>query len=163
MLFLKSVFFLIIVPGTVTLVIPYFILLDGSAVNLGHWAAQQWLGSIAILLGAAILLRCVWDFASVGRGTLAPIDPPKELVVGGLYRYVRNPMYVGVLLLLLGEAALFQSAALVRYATGWLVVIHLVVVFYEEPVLRHRFGESYDRYCLSVRRWLPGKQFEQAD
>jgi protein-S-isoprenylcysteine O-methyltransferase Ste14 len=162
MLFLKSVLFTMIVPGTVTIVIPYFIVLQGSAVNLGHWTAQQLLGLIAILLGTAILLRCVWDFASVGRGTLAPIDPPKKLVVQGLYRYVRNPMYVGVLVLLLGEAAFFQSAALARYAAGWLVVVHLVVVLYEEPVLRRRFGESYDRYCRSVGRWLPGKRFEQA-
>jgi protein-S-isoprenylcysteine O-methyltransferase Ste14 len=128
MLFLKSVLFTILVPGTVTIVIPYFIVPQGSAVNLGHWTAQQWLGLIAIVLGATILLRCVWEFATVGRGTLADIDPPKELVVQGLYRYVRNPMYLGVLVLLLGEAAFFQSAALLLYAAGFLVIIHLVIV-----------------------------------
>jgi protein-S-isoprenylcysteine O-methyltransferase Ste14 len=124
MLILKSVLFTVIVPGTVTILIPYF-LLQGSTVILGHWIAQQVLGLIAILLGAAILLWCVWDFALIGRGTLADIDPPKELVVQGLYRYVRNPMYLGVLVLLLGEAAFFHSATLLRYAAGFLVIIHI--------------------------------------
>jgi protein-S-isoprenylcysteine O-methyltransferase Ste14 len=108
-----------------------------------------------MVLGAAILVRCIWDFAAKGRGTLAPIDPPRQLVVQGLYRYVRNPMYLGVLLLLLGETAFFKSIALLQYTLAWFIIVNLFVVFYEEPALRHRFGDSYERYFRSVRRWLP--------
>jgi protein-S-isoprenylcysteine O-methyltransferase Ste14 len=105
--------------------------------------------------GAAIVLRCIWDFAAKGRGTLAPVDPPKQLVVQGLYRYVRNPMYLGVLLVLLGETAFFGSPALLQYTLAWFFLVNLVVVLYEEPSLRNRFGDSYERYRRSVHRWLP--------
>jgi protein-S-isoprenylcysteine O-methyltransferase Ste14 len=107
--------------------------------------------------GRSILLRCIWDFAVSGRGTLAPIDPPKQLVVHGLYRYVRNPMYVGVLLVLLGEAWLFDSRALLVYAGEFWVVASAFVFFYEEPTLRRKFGGSYARYYRSVNRWVPRK------
>jgi protein-S-isoprenylcysteine O-methyltransferase Ste14 len=163
MLFLRSVFFTIVVPGTVTVLIPYLIVARGGAVLPRGWGALQYLALAPIVVGAAILLRCIWDFARLGRGTLAPVDPPKELVVQGLYRYARNPMYLGVLILLLGEAMLFESVALLEYAAGWFVVIHLVVVLHEEPTLRRRFGESYDVYCRSVRRWLPGRRFSRAE
>jgi protein-S-isoprenylcysteine O-methyltransferase Ste14 len=93
--------------------------------------------------------------AWVGRGTLAPFDPPERLVVRGLYRYMRNPMYVGVLIMLLGEALFFESLALLWYAVIWFGVINVVVVAYEEPTLRGDFGESYDLYCRTVHRWVP--------
>jgi protein-S-isoprenylcysteine O-methyltransferase Ste14 len=162
MLVLRSVFFTVVVPGTVTVLIPYLIVSGGRAAMPGGWRTMQYLAVAPIVAGAGILLRCIWDFARVGRGTLAPVDPPKELVVQGLYRYVRNPMYLGVLILLLGEATLFESVVLLQYAVGWLVVIHLVVVLYEEPTLRYRFGESYEGYCRTVRRWIPGKGMARA-
>jgi protein-S-isoprenylcysteine O-methyltransferase Ste14 len=112
-------------------------------------------GALPLIGGVAILFRCIRDFAVVGRGTLAPIDPPKNLVVSGLYRYVRNPMYVGVLLVLLGEALLFASVSLLIYAAAFFVGAHLFIVLYEEPTLRRRFGESYERYTRTVQRWLP--------
>lgn len=96
----------------------------------------------------------------IGHGTLSLIDAPRHLVVQGLYRYVRNPMYIGVLMVLLGEALYFQSVVLGEYAVGFFVVINLVIVLIEEPTLRSRFGESYERYCRAVRRWLPGKSFD---
>lgn len=105
------------------------------------------------VVGAAVLLRSAWDFFSAGQGTLAPIDPPRRLVVNGLYRYTRNPMYSGVLAVLLGEAWLFQSAYLVRYALLVLVVIHAFVVLYEERTLARRFGDSYRAYRRTVPRW----------
>ena len=105
--------------------------------------------------GAAALLWCVWDFASFGRGTPAPIDPPKKLVVRGLYRIVRNPMYVGGLLVLLGWLALYQTLALGLYALAVALGFHLWTVFYEEPHLRRVFGAQYDGYCARVGRWLP--------
>jgi protein-S-isoprenylcysteine O-methyltransferase Ste14 len=162
MLVLRSVFFTVVVPGTVAVLIPYVIVSGGRAAWPGRWGALQCLALAPIAMGTAILLWCIWDFARVGRGTLAPVDPPKELVVEGLYRYARNPMYLGVLILLLGEATWFESVALLEYAVGWFVVIHLVVVLYEEPALRRRFGESYEAYCRSVRRWLPGRRFGRA-
>jgi protein-S-isoprenylcysteine O-methyltransferase Ste14 len=162
MLALRSVFFTLVVPGAVTVLIPYFILAGRRPVLPGGWGALQYLALAPIAAGAAVLGQCIWDFARLGRGTLAPVDPPKELVVQGLYRYARNPMYLGVLILLLGETAFFESVTLLQYAVGWFVVIHLVVVLYEEPALRRRFGESYERYCRSVRRWLPGRRFGRA-
>ena len=154
---LKNIVFTILVPGTVTILIPYWIVTRSSVAMPSQWGMPQYLAPVPALLGVSVYLRCVWDFASVGRGTPAPIDPPKVLVVRGLYRYVRNPIYLGVLLLLSGEAVFFESWALVRYAIAMFVVSHLFVVLYEEPNLRRRFGEPYERYCRSVRRWIPGK------
>lgn len=89
--------------------------------------------------------------------TPAPIDPPKVLVARGLYRVVRNPMYVGVVLILLGESVLFASATLLGYALLAWVVVHLFVVFYEEPTLRQKFGTSYENYRKTVPRSIPHK------
>jgi protein-S-isoprenylcysteine O-methyltransferase Ste14 len=100
-------------------------------------------------------LWCAWDFTFAGRGTPAPIDPPKELVVQGLYRYVRNPMYVGILSILLGEALLFASWSLFGYAAVVFILFFLFVVLYEEPILMRKFGESYLQYCKNVPRWIP--------
>jgi protein-S-isoprenylcysteine O-methyltransferase Ste14 len=120
--------------------------------NIG-WA--RFLGLLPILLGIAIYLWCAWDFTFTGRGTPAPIDPPKELVVRGLYRYTRNPMYVGVLSILLGEALIFGSKRLFEYTAVVFGFFYLFVLLYEEPILRQKFGESYQAYCRAVPRWLP--------
>lgn len=100
-----------------------------------------------MLLGASIYFWCAWDFTFAGRGTPAPIDPPKKLVVRGLYRYVRNPMYVGVFSILLGEALFFESQRLLVYAAVVFFFFYLFVILYEEPILRQKFGESYQKYC----------------
>jgi protein-S-isoprenylcysteine O-methyltransferase Ste14 len=155
MLALRSLFYTIIIPGTVTVLIPYLIV-SGQGERIPQpWDLLQVVGLIAALLGSTILLRCIWEFMVTGRGTLAPIDPPTELVVRGLYRYVRNPMYLGALTLLLGEAALFESSAVLVYAVAWFAIVNLIVLFHEEPVLRRRFGDSYHRYVRSVNRWVP--------
>jgi protein-S-isoprenylcysteine O-methyltransferase Ste14 len=155
MLALRSTFFTLLLPGTATVLIPYLILSDRQAGWLGQVALWQYLGLLPIGVGAGVLLRCIWDFAVAGRGTLAPVDPPKHLVVRGLYRYVRNPMYVGVVTILLGEAVLFRSLALLCYAGIFFTVVHAFVVLYEEPTLRRQFGESYENYCRRVHRWFP--------
>jgi protein-S-isoprenylcysteine O-methyltransferase Ste14 len=155
MLALRSLFFTIVVPGTVAVLIPYLIVSREGASLHTPWTPLQVVSLVIMVVGAAILVRCIWDFAAKGRGTLAPIDPPKRLVVQGLFRYVRNPMYLGVLVLLLGEAAFFKSIALLQYTGIWFAIVHLVVVLYEEPSLRRRFGPPYERYCRSVHRWLP--------
>ena len=153
MLFLRSLFFVVLLPGTVTVLVPRWLLAGTHAA----WGVRAAVALAPIAAGAAILLRCVWDFAVSGRGTLAPVDPPEELVVSGFYRHVRNPMYVGVLAALLGEALLFASGAVLLWAATFLVVGHLFVVLYEEPNLQHRFGDSYARYRRAVRRWIPGR------
>jgi protein-S-isoprenylcysteine O-methyltransferase Ste14 len=112
-------------------------------------------------IGGVILLHCIGMFAWRGRGTLAPFHPPERLVIGGLYRYVRNPMYLGVLLMLLGEVLFLESTALAVYTVVWFGLINLFVTGYEEPVLRDNFGESYDRYCRAVHRWVPTRSDQQ--
>ena len=107
------------------------------------------------VLGVTLLGACIWEFARRGRGTLAPIDPPKHLVVQGLYRYVRNPMYVSVTTILLGELLIVRSGALLWYCAAWLVAVNLFVIGYEEPALRRQFGDSYQHYTRTVRRWIP--------
>lgn len=162
-LVLRSIAWTAVVPGTVTLLIPYLIVTRWSPARIGTWTIVQVVSLFPMLIGAVILLYCIVNFAVVGRGSLAPLDAPRRLVVTGPYRYVKNPMYVGVLAILLGEALYFESLALAGYAAGWFAVINLVVIVYEEPGLRARFGEPYERYARAVRRWLPGSPYDDAD
>jgi protein-S-isoprenylcysteine O-methyltransferase Ste14 len=115
----------------------------------------QVVGFVCALAGVALLLACVVEFARSGRGTLSPIDPPRALVVRGLYRYVRNPMYLSVSMIVLGEAAIARSIELVGYWAAVFLAANLFVIFYEEPNLRGRFGPSFDEYTRQVRRWIP--------
>ena len=155
MLLLRSVFFTFLLPGTVTMLIPFWLISSrGNGVLSGH-PALRYLGLPLILIGAAGLLWCIWEFFSEGRGTLAPIDPPKYLVVRGLYRYVRNPMYVAVVTILFGEAVFFMSAPVLIEAGVFIVLANLFVMCYEEPALRRQFGESYEKYSQTVGRWIP--------
>jgi protein-S-isoprenylcysteine O-methyltransferase Ste14 len=159
-LFLETVLFTVLVPGTVAFWLPRAILDARRLVMPSPWSAVQLVALIPLALGAAVYLRCVWEFATRGRGIPAPVDHPKALVVTGLYRYVRNPMYLGVLLFLLGEALFLQYRAFLVYALAWLAFVHLNVLVYEEPNLRRRFGASYGRYTAAVRRWIPGRRYE---
>ena len=116
--------------------------------------------SLAIALvffavGALIYLWCLWHFAVFGRGTPAPIDAPKRLVIRGLYKYSRNPMYIGVLTIVLGWAILYRSIAVLGYTALLWLCFHLFSVYYEEPHLRKIFGSEYEQYCARVGRWLP--------
>ena len=108
-----------------------------------------------MLIGAAIYFWCAWDFTFAGRGTPAPIDPPKRLVSRGLYKYVRNPMYVGVLTLIFAQAIWFESLQLIEYAALVFVLMHLFVLFYEKRALKRKFGESYEHSRETVPRWIP--------
>lgn len=155
MVLLKNILFTLLVPGTVTVLVPYWLLSSHSRSTLLPIGEFRYLGVFPILGGAMIYLWCVWDFTFAGKGTPAPIDPPKELVLRGLYRYVRNPMYVGILSLLLGEAVLFRALLLFEYAIVGFCFCYLFVVLYEEPTLRRKFGPSYRRYCETVHRWIP--------
>jgi protein-S-isoprenylcysteine O-methyltransferase Ste14 len=110
---------------------------------------------LCIGFGALLLGTCIWEFARSGRGTLAPVDPPRQLVIRGLYRYVRNPMYLSVTVIVLGEVLLTGSRPLFLYWTLWFLGVNLFVIGYEEPTLDRRFGAEYDRYRKDVGRWLP--------
>lgn len=117
--------------------------------------AAQAAGIGVVLAGGALALWCVLAFAVIGRGTPAPFDPPRRLVVRGPYRYVRNPMYVGAGVALAGAAVYYASIALLAFTAAFLLVAHIFVLGYEERALRRRFGAEYDDYCRRVRRWLP--------
>jgi protein-S-isoprenylcysteine O-methyltransferase Ste14 len=151
MLLLRSIIFAVLIPGTVAVTVPY-LMVTRHPISI---TPIRWSGLIPILFGAAVLTRCIYDFAVSGRGTLAPIDPPSRLVVRGLYRYVRNPMYVGCVTMLLGETLLFGSFPLLIHTLCTFICVHLFVIFYEEPVLRRQFGESYIDYTRTVHRWIP--------
>lgn len=149
----KTLLFTLVAPASVTIYLPYWLL---SARNVPpQLGPVRYVGLLPILVGMCINCWCAWDFALTGRGTPAPFDPPKELVVRGLYRRVRNPMYVGVMSILLGEALLFAARTLLWYAAVVFVGFNLFVLLYEEPTLRHKFGAAYQSYCAAVPRWLP--------
>src|SRR6266852_4449187 len=154
LLFLKNFLFTVFVPGSVAVFIPYRIVVRADpGLVFAPWRLL-WSAPL-FLLGAGIYFWCLWNFAVTGRGTPAPIDPPKRLVVRGLYRRVRNPMYLGILLVLSGEALFFRSRALLGYAGLVFLFFFLFVVAYEEPALTRKFGQDYERYCDSVPRWIP--------
>ena len=119
---------------------------------------ERWqiiLSLLLLLAGAAIYLWCAWDFSVKGLGSPAPIDAPINLVVNGLYRFVRNPMYVGVFLLIASRAVLFWSLPIVLYLALVATCVQLFIVLYEEPHLRKIFGEQYLDYRRRVPRWIP--------
>lgn len=121
-------------------------------------AAMGWLqisGMVLGSVGGVVALSCVFAFAFIGKGTPAPFDPPRHLVIRGPYRFVRNPMYLGAAALA-GAALFFRSAALAAFVALFLLITHVFVVFYEEPTLRRSFGNVYESYCQRVHRWLPG-------
>ncbi len=129
----------------------------GFRVDVSRVAQWRWIAALASVLGFAVALRCVWDFGRTGRGTPAPIAPPKRLVVVGFYRYVRNPMYLGFFVGWIGLWVVFGRASLPVIAGAAAVVLGVVlfVHFYEEPTLRKMFGSEYQEYCRNVRGWLP--------
>ena len=151
----KTLCFVILVPGTVTVIIPLKLVASHPDSDCFQSLALLLPGALAILFGALLGVWCFWLFVSRGKGTPAPIDPPKHLVVTGPYRYVRNPMYVAVTAILLGEAALFGSGTLLAYAGLCFIGFNIFVRFYEEPALRKKFGPAYEEHCRAVPRWIP--------
>lgn len=159
-LLLRSLLFTVAVPGAVVAWLPLAFILPPSPLATITWTPAAYAALLLLCVGIAVLLWCIVDFMVVGRGTLAPVDPPALLVHNGLYRYVRNPMYLGALLVLLGEVALFRSAPLLTYTVVWFAFVNLFVMFVEEPGLRRRFDGAYDEYCRRVGRWWP-RRFHQ--
>jgi len=151
---LGSLMFLFVAPGTVAGLIPWWITRWRLASPMFGWTGRI-VGGLLVAAGLAVLLDSFARFALVGRGTPAPIVPTERLVVSGLYRHVRNPMYLAVVSIVFGQALLFGSTTLLWYGALVWLAFHLFVRLYEEPTLRRRYGEQYDRYRASVRRWRP--------
>jgi protein-S-isoprenylcysteine O-methyltransferase Ste14 len=146
-----STLFFFLAPGTVAGFIPWWI----TRWRLPELNALTVAGAALTLIALAMLIECFARFALKGLGTPAPVAPTQHLVVTGLYRFVRNPMYVAVLGLIFGQALVFQSSTLAAYGAAIWLAFHTFVFFYEEPTLRRSFGATYETYCQRVPRWLP--------
>jgi len=136
-------------------VLPQRILRESGYKWGGAPAWSELAGFALVILGFALVAWCLVAFAFVGKGTAAPFDPPRELVVVGPYHFVRNPIYIGAIVAMLGAAMVLWSGWLVLYALVVLIATHLLVILYEEPHLRRVFGQSYEDYLRTVHRWIP--------
>jgi len=152
-LFFRNLFFTLLQPGMVAGVIPYWIAGCNDCFKF-PWRFGRYAGVLVWLTGLVIMLWCITGFALRGRGTLSPVDPTRKLVIHGLYRFSRNPMYVGVMLILIGEALFSQSMNLWVYLIVIFVAFNAFVIWREEPRLTRDFGNEYVEYRKQVRRWL---------
>jgi protein-S-isoprenylcysteine O-methyltransferase Ste14 len=146
-------------PFTVTVLVPMAILRrnrpDATVPNSMLEVSTVVIGAIALFAGAALFAVCVFQFWKRGRGTLAPWDPPRRFVAQGPYRYVRNPMITGVILILIGEAGTLRSSSLAQWAALFAVINMIYIPLLEEPMLRARFGGEYEDYLRAVPRFIP--------
>jgi protein-S-isoprenylcysteine O-methyltransferase Ste14 len=149
----SSVFFAL-APGVVAGVIPWWLTGWEARHPPPHWALRV-LGAVLIVAGGAVLIHSFVRFVVEGAGTPAPVAPTERLVVGGLYRYVRNPMYLGVLATIVGQALVLGQWVLLRYGLVMFAIVAAFVRWYEEPTLSRQFGEQYDAYRSSVPAWWP--------
>jgi protein-S-isoprenylcysteine O-methyltransferase Ste14 len=150
--------FLVVAPGITAGLVPWA--LTGWEVQepVPHWLPLRVVGGILIAAGVAVLLSAFWRFAVEGLGTPAPVAPPERLVVGGLYRFVRNPMYVAVEATILGQGLLLGQLILFAYAGVFALAVSAFVHFYEEPTLLRRFGAEYESYRRAVPAWWPRRR-----
>ncbi|SDR94350.1 isoprenylcysteine carboxylmethyltransferase family protein [Opitutus sp. GAS368] len=155
-LLIKNLAFTILVPGFIVGWVPLN-LFERHPQWPAVWAWQQYTGAALFGLGALVFLHCQWLFAVKGQGTPAPIDPPKKFVRRGLYKWVRNPMYLAVFSLVGAEALFLRSGHIAVYFVLLVCIIHVWVLAYEETVLRRNFGAIYEDYKRDVPRWLPRK------
>lgn len=136
--------------------LPWILAIQGRAVSYEGLGSLRLLAVLPLTVGACIALRCIFAFAWTGLGTPAPFDPPRTLIVSGFYRYVRNPMYFGAALFIMGETALFGSIRVgLLYVVFFCACLAVFVLVYEEPTLRVKFGPDYDEYCRNVPRFIP--------
>lgn len=159
-LLIRAITYATLFIGFLLVFLPTRVLWWSGIVRSLSIGAAQVAGMAVGASGAVLALWCIVTFIVIGRGTPAPFDPPRRLVVVGPYRLVRNPMYIGAALALAGAALFYESWALLGYCVAFAFVTHLFVVAYEEPTLRATFGSPYVRYCERVRRWRPTRQEE---
>ncbi len=150
--------FLVLAPGTVAGLVPWWI----TGWHVAHagpgWVPVQVGGVGLVVVGAAVVVAEFARFAMQGRGTPAPVAPTERLVVTGLYRYLRNPMYAAVVAIVVGQAMLFGHPGLLAYAAGAWATMAAFAHLYEEPVLRAQFGAQYDEYRARVPAWVPRRR-----
>ena len=150
-----TIVFVLLVPGSVVGIVPWLLSRWRLEAPLLGWTGFRWVGIALFLFGMPVLGEAMVRFVREGRGTPAPILPTERLVAAGLYRHVRNPMYIGVVSMILGQGFFFGSRAVTLYAACAAVAFHLFVRLYEEPTLHARFGAEYDTYTRQVPRWRP--------
>jgi protein-S-isoprenylcysteine O-methyltransferase Ste14 len=150
-----SAVFLALAPGTVAGLVPWWISHWHVETPMPGWLPLRLLGGLLICAGLPVLVDSFARFALQGLGTPAPLFPAKHLVVTGLYRFVRNPMYVAVASLILGQGLLLGNLRVLEYGALVWLAFHLFVLAYEEPVLRASFGPEYEHFCAAVPRWVP--------
>lgn len=151
----RAVTYSVLFIGLLLILLPGRILASTGIMHPAAIGAWQVTGMLLGAFGAALALACIVTFVFLGRGTPAPFDPPRRLVVQGPYRLIKNPMYVGASLALVGAPLFHQSIPLLGYAGLFLAITHLFVVLYEEPTLRRTFARDYEAYCRRVGRWWP--------
>lgn len=158
-LFVRHLLAILVLPGTVTIFVPVWLArrygVDFAAPLAVQDALVELLGGVLLAVGLALFASSLYHFAKLGRGTLAPWDPPRRLVVSGPYRFVRNPMISGVIFVLFGEALVLESVPHAAWAALFWAVNSVYIPLFEEPQLQHRFGEDYTRYRRHVRRFVP--------
>jgi protein-S-isoprenylcysteine O-methyltransferase Ste14 len=152
---LGTAVFLLLAPGTVAGFVPWWISRWHMQVPFWGFTPFRFIGALLIAAGIPVLFESFGRFALQGIGTPAPIFPTQHLVVKGFYRYVRNPMYVGVVSVILGQALLLGNLRVLAYAIFVWLAFHLFVLIYEEPTLRKSFGAEYETFCAHVPRWIP--------
>ena len=148
-------FTLLIGPGPAVVLVPWLLTRWEIGDPLLGIDALRVLGAVLVVAGLPVLLESIVRFVRKGRGTLTPAVPTEHLVVSGLYRYVRNPMYVAVVTMIVGQGLLFGSVPVLVWAAALWIVFTAFVMLYEEPTLRRTFGAEYEAYCSQVRRWVP--------
>jgi protein-S-isoprenylcysteine O-methyltransferase Ste14 len=153
--FMRAVVYSVLFIGFVVIYLPANLLEWTGIVRRSEIDWEQFTGIFIGTLGAAAALWSLFTFAAIGRGTPAPFDPPRRLVIQGPYHLVRNPMYIGAGLALSGLAVFYESLPLLGYTAVFILITHCIVFFYEEPTLRRAYGKSYIIYCNKVNRWLP--------
>ena len=152
---LGSLAFLVLAPGSVAVLVPWLITGGRTSPPFLGMDATLAIGAALLGVGLFVLVECFARFAWQGLGTPAPIAPAERLVVAGVYRIVRNPMYLAVICMVAGEALLFANLAVLAYAAALALAFHVFVRLWEEPRLTRRFGEAYEAYCARTPRWLP--------
>lgn len=150
-----SLVFFAVAPCVVGGLVPYWLTGWQVQTPLPFWAPARILGAVLVAMGLIVIVSAFARFVTEGIGTPAPAAPPQRLVIGGLYRYVRNPMYVALLSAVIGQALLLGKPALLVYAAVVFATVYSFVRLYEEPVLAGQFGADYDTYRQSVPGWLP--------
>lgn len=146
----KTLAFTVVMPGTIGVYLPQSLKQGGTSPT----EPIRYLGVALFVCGALIYFWCARDFASKGLGTPAPIDAPRVLVVNGLYRFTRNPMYVGVTSVIFGQALFYGARSIAVYACLVVLGFNVFVLLYEEPTLKRLFGAQYEEYCARVPRWF---------